>query len=570
MKDLESQLQQAIEAHRNGDIGHAEPVYRRVLAEDPDHAEALHMMGVVHLQREKAAEAEQEVRRAISVNGNNAIYFNTLGNVLSFQNRLSEALGAFESALERDPDCTNAAYNKGTVLLSMGRYRDAEAVFRGALDSGDDVSLVNNLATTLIKQNRIREAVDCCREGLERFSGHPALSANLAAGLELSNDLEAAKEIIWRVYVDFPDFFMARQILARVLRRQNRPGEALEILNPLFVHAMAPVDKIEAYHEKGFILDALGSHADAFKSISISNDLLSKSPEAERFDGEKFFRHVKSFSNWLDVHSFTGSDRSPDGARSPVFFVGFPRSGTTLMEQVLMAHPGIVTTEEDSPLVAVESHAQLQAKRLGTAYPECLDDWENERLEELQRIFWTKAESINGSTPESLLVDKLPLNITLVGMVKRIFPEARFIVALRDPRDVCLSCFFQKFKLNNAMVNFLDLKKTGILYAEVMGLWLRYREDPSLLYIEYRYEDLVDDLENTVRRVLEFIGADWHDDISNYRAAAKQRVIRTPSYREVTVPVHKKAIRRWKGYENELAPIIPLLEPFIEAFGYES
>jgi hypothetical protein len=154
-------------------------------------------------------------------------------------------------------------------------------------------------------------------------------------------------------------------------------------------------------------------------------------------------------------------------------------------------------------------------------------------------------------------------------LAKLLFPQAKIVVALRDPRDACLSCFMQKFEINDAMANFLDLQTTGLAYEAVMGLWLHYRTNLDDSWLEYRYEDLVEKFDETVTQVLDFIGVGWHEEIVGYRHAAKQRVISTPSYRDVTAPVNTRALARWRRYERDLTPILPLLEPFVEIFGYE-
>jgi hypothetical protein len=128
----------------------------------------------------------------------------------------------------------------------------------------------------------------------------------------------------------------------------------------------------------------------------------------------------------------------------------------------------------------------------------------------------------------------------------------------------------QKFQVSPAMANFLDLDTTGLAYESVMANWLHYHTLLEGSWMEYRYEDLVEDFDDTVSRALDFIGVGWHEDIAAYRHAAKERVITTPSYRDVTAPVYNRAVARWRRYENELAPILALLEPFVEKFGYKN
>ncbi len=210
---------------------------------------------------------------------------------------------------------------------------------------------------------------------------------------------------------------------------------------------------------------------------------------------------------------------------------------------------------------------RLRLERRG-AYPEVLGELTGGELAGAREQFWVEAERLGGPLRGRRLVDKLPLNIVELGFVSLLFPRARVVIALRDPRDVCLSCFMQRFRLNDAMANFLDLEQTAKTYAAVMGLWLHYRGALTLAWHEYRYEDLVADFEGVVGGVLDFIGIAWHDDVAHYREKAGQSAITTPSYRGVTGALDGRAIGRWRAYREPLAPILPTLAPFVAAFGY--
>jgi hypothetical protein len=163
----------------------------------------------------------------------------------------------------------------------------------------------------------------------------------------------------------------------------------------------------------------------------------------------------------------------------------------------------------------------------------------------------------------------LPLHIVELGLINVIFPEARVIVALRDPRDACLSCLMQHFTPNAAMVNFANLDHTTELYERVMDLWLHLRDVITLPYLEVRYEDTVADLESQARRMLEHLGQPWDDAVLRHHEQAADHVISTPSYAAVSEPVHRRAIQRWRNYETHLEPYLDRLTRFIEAFGYD-
>lgn len=145
-----------------------------------------------------------------------------------------------------------------------------------------------------------------------------------------------------------------------------------------------------------------------------------------------------------------------------------------------------------------------------------------------------------------------------------IFPEAKVIVALRDPRDSCLSCFMQDFKLNSALIHFLALNQTVNFYTQVMGAWLHFREIMSLSHLEVRYEDTVQNLEFEAKRLIDYLGLEWEPGILQFHQRAKERVIATPSYVAVTEPVHTRAIGRWQNYYTQFAGLLPQLEPFVK------
>ena len=170
---------------------------------------------------------------------------------------------------------------------------------------------------------------------------------------------------------------------------------------------------------------------------------------------------------------------------------------------------------------------------------------------------------------DRLLIDKNPALNVLIPAVARIFPEARFLLALRDPRDVCLSCFMQHLAINPVSSAYLSLESTAAQYASVMGFWramLPRMRNPSL---EVRYEDLVDDLESAARRTLDFLGVAWDARVLRFYEHARSKPVRSPSYADVIKPVFRSAVGRWRNYQKYLEPWLGKLAPFIKAYGYE-
>jgi hypothetical protein len=167
------------------------------------------------------------------------------------------------------------------------------------------------------------------------------------------------------------------------------------------------------------------------------------------------------------------------------------------------------------------------------------------------------------------VVDKHPLRILDLGLANLLFPGAKAIVLIRDPRDCCLSCFFQDLGLTPVSARFLRLETLGEVYATIMGLWLGMREKLTIDTLQIRYEDLVTDFEPGARRLVEFVGEPWTDDVLQFHKKAAKRAINTPSYQAVTEKVNTRAVGKWANYETHLDPLLPHVRPFLEAFGYE-
>lgn len=565
--DVDARLEEAQQQHRAGRVGEADIVYREILLSDPYHAGAQHMIGVVFLQRGKPLEAEQCFRLAIEQDGGQADFHSNLGNALTAQDRIAEALDCFKGAIELDPCHVAALSNASTASVALGRTSEAKRYCELLIEvaPGDSDARLN-LAAAHIEAHETLEAVAVLREGLEIEPENAALQLQLASALELLNQLDEASGIVERLEAEQPGSARVSLLAGVIARRQGDTERAEDRLSAALEQGLSEQESVEAYNQLGLALDAQGQAEAAFSAFDRSNQALARVVGSRSGDGDRFLQEVDALGRYFSAEKLAElADRF--GATTddePVFFVGFPRSGTTLMEQVLKAHPALATTDERSPLVAVlrqidETHGN---------YPQSLERMTVAEFDGLRRHFLDFCRDELGMPAGRRVVDKLPLNIVHCGLAKLLFPHARFVVALRDPRDACFSCFMQKFEINSAMANFLELESTGRTYAAVMGLWLHYRPLLGDHWIEYRYEDLVDDFEGTVTRVLDFLGAGWHDDVRRYREAAQQRVIATPSYRDVAEPVNRRAVARWRRYEPQLAPVFPHLQPFIETFGY--
>ena len=556
----------AVEAHRAGRLDEAEQVYRDVLTSRPDDFEARHMLGIAQLQKGQLEDALASFQDAIAGNPTDPRFHNGLGDALMRLRRPEAARSAFEQALARDPEFVIALSNRGSANMALRRMEAAERDFRAVLDCEPaDRQALTNLGVMCIRQRRLGEAVDWLRLGLKRFPSDGALLTNLAMALEMQNDLQGASQAAQRARDADPAAVGPEYLLARLDHRFGRLTEARARLESLLARVLTRGQAIDAWFELGLVLDRLGVAEDALRAFGKGNALMRESRAARKSQGSRFLERVETTRAWFTVDRLrtVPSVALEDGRRPPVFFVGFPRSGTTLVERVLAAHPEVVTTEESSPVAAL-----LRPHLRSGNYPDVLGDLTAEDLKRHRERFWTLAAEQHGDLQGRVLVDKMPLNIVDLGFINLLFANSPVIVALRDPRDVCLSCYMQRFRMNDAMVNFLDLNETVRTYRAVMELWLHYRGALTLPWMEYRYEDLVESFDATLRELLCFIGLAWCPEMDHYRESAKAETIKTPSYRDVTGEVYDRAVSRWRAYGAQMKPQIEALDPLVSALGY--
>lgn len=566
--EIDQRLSDAKQLHREGNINEAEAVYLDILNSHPNHADARHMIAIVCLERGQLSAAEQHFRQAIALDDQQAVYYSNLGNALGEQNRTDEALTCFRQALKLNPEHLGALSNSATALLSLGRASEAKPLCSRILAlHPQNIDARLNLAAAYMEERDTHEAIAILREGLAIQPDNESLLFQLASALELANQIDEASLVIQQAESLQPGVARITLLSGLIARRQGKFSVAEKRLQLAITQGLSEPEQTEAFNQLGLTLDAINKPGEAFAAFEKSNQTMRCIAGVQGADGSTYLRAVNSLNEYFtkEKTASLGQAFSTNDDYRPVFFVGFPRSGTTLMEQVLKAHPKLITTEERSPLSAVIR----ELYKYPGGYPHGLDNLTANDVSRLRQCFRDFCRETLNDPKDKQIVDKLPLNIVHLGLAKLLFPEAKIVVALRDPRDVCLSCFMQKFRINDAMANFLDLGTTGLTYEVVMRLWLHYRTSMDGSWIEYRYEDLVDNFDETVSRVLDFIGVGWDDTISSYRQAAQKRVISTPSYRDVTAPINNRAVARWRRYEKELSPILPRLEPFIEIFGYE-
>jgi hypothetical protein len=322
----------------------------------------------------------------------------------------------------------------------------------------------------------------------------------------------------------------------------------------------------------GLVLDRQGRYDNAMAAFLEAKALLrpASGPYQATLRGiQDRVREMEQTISTAVLERWSDSRETLQPARRLALLCGHPRSGTTLLEQALDAHPDIVTAEE-TPILHDEAYLPL-SRGFAPDAPvlEVLESAPASALQQSRESYFRYAALFLGKAiGDKLLIDKNPALNVLIPAVVRIFPEARFVIAVRDPRDVCLSCFMQPLSLNPVSSAYLTLGGTVTQYASVMGFWRAMLPRLCNAWIEVRYEDVVADLEAASRRTLTFLDVGWNEEVLRFHEHARTRPLRSPSYAEVTKPVYKSAVGRWRSYQKYLEPWMAGLDPFVKAYGY--
>jgi tetratricopeptide (TPR) repeat protein len=519
--------------------------------------------------------------------------WNNLGNARSGAGDFEGAVKALRRAAAIAPDSPPVRLNLANALRSAGQLQQAEQEFRAmAEDFPDDSKALRELFTMLREQFREEEALGAIEEASRRTPDDVELALGLASHLLLLLRHGEAEDAYRRVLAIEPHNNLAYLGVATVHDLTNRTAElsawvseaeaagvgpdALNFIRA-FDHRRAKrfVEGLEAirqvpeeletsrrYHLLGQLLEGVADYDAAFAAFERMNAIARDNP-SQPDDRAASYRAAirRQIQQTTPEWAASLPSAKVDPRPSPVFLVGFPRSGTTLLDTILMGHPGVEVLEEEPPL----KHA---SDFLGSF--DAIAQAPDEKLAAARDMYFDSARARTPLAPGKLLVDKNPLWMNSLPVIMRLFPEARIILALRHPCDVVLSCLVTNFKLNDAMANFLRLDTAAELYDLSFRFFEQSRQllDPPVHSI--MYENIVADRDRELRPLFDFLGLDWHDAVLDHEATARSRGhIKTASYAQVVEPIYTRSAGRWQNYRKHLEPVLPVLRPWAEKFGYE-
>ena len=627
-RELDQILNTALVRHEAGQIDLAEAGYRTVLEHDPNEPDALNLLGVILQERGELAKSIALITRALDIDPDFPEALTNLARAQRAAGEPAAAVEASRRAIALDPDLTEAHVQLGRALVDQGENADAVAALRQAtILAPDSVDALVQLGIALIRQmdfhagadsltaalaldpdrvdamiplgvalaslDRLDEAADWHEKAAARAPEDPAAHAALAitAGrrldpvgsiaacrrsLELApNQVDiwqllggnlaavarfAEAEECWRKTLALkPDSAAAQRGLAAIGRPTEDATEVQRLRGALDDEATPLAERVAAGFAAGAVLDRNGDFDAAFAAFEGANHLLHTSQsEAGQMFNRGMLRH---YVDWaiatFSKDGFAETADWGDPSELPVFIVGMPRSGTSLVEQIAASHRKIFGQGERKDIGDIIRVLDGGATHRPPA------EWARDAVRRAASAQVARLQAVGGHADR--VIDKLPDNSLVLGQIAVLFPNARIIVCRRDPRDVCLSCYFQHFADRLSWTS--DQIDLAVRAREIERLMEHWRAVLPLRMIEIDYETLVADLEGESRRLVAFLGLEWDPNCLAFDTT--RRSVTTASYWQVRQPVYASSVGRWRNYSRHLRPLFAGLSGLISSEGDE-
>lgn len=488
-----------------------------------------------------------------------------------------DALKWYELAYKENPKDAQALACLGQTLCwqgrtkeGVGRLRQAGKLLEKKARKKKYVKELLMLAEQLQFWNDYPGSVDLLKSSVNingsGVRGYQLLALAYSRMNRKKNALSAGKKALQSA----PDNAVLNILLATLEMAEGELGTAKKRLEMVLQSSFRPEEKYRAHKELARLLDKQEDFGQVFEHLHAAADLSVKLPEVQKQDAALVPGMLKNHKEGFDRTLFDrwpSSDFESD-RQAPVFLIGFLRSGTTLTQQVLATHSNVFVADESDLIVSLSRELGRMSGFKGTKADQ-LRTLDQSGIRHLRDFYWNRAAGMFGDDFEGrLFLDKTTMNTIDIALINCVFPDAKVIFVMRDPRDVCLSCLLQVMTPSPTTVQLLNWRSTAEFYAQVMDWWMFIKPHLTLDYYEFRYEAAVLQFETTYKQVFEFLGLTWEPSAVDFHKYSADKFIASPSFDQVSRPLYSSSLSRWKNYEPEFKAIEELLDPVLKAYDY--
>jgi len=570
---------------QSGEFTQASKQYEQVLDTNPESETAWFMLGRCRAELVQLDAAMEAYRKALAIRPEYPQAQYGLGYVLDRLDRNTEAIGHLRQALRLNPDMANAHFSLGHSLQKLGNLQEARDHLQQAVTlNPDNPEFQYGLGTALSVIGKQDEASRHLRRAIQLRPNYPEAAIALAATIVTLGQQDDAQQLVEAVLETHPDNIEAITLAATMDQHRGDINKAHARIRPLLHSGKANINLLLAYATISSKLDetdnaaslmeqmlatdtsltatgrcnlhfALGKLYDtnkqyqkAFEHYRKGNDL-----KYARFDPVQHTAGINAIISTHTAAMMSGMPRASIRSDRPVFVVGMPRSGTTLVEQILSSHPDVFGAGE-LPYLTQQTGSLHPEPTSMDGYPHFVPQLTQQQIDNTAKEYLDQLADL--SPDAARVIDKMPGNFALLGYIELLFPDARIIHCKRDPLDTCLSNYFQNFSRSQHFS--FNLSHLGAFYTNYLRLMEHWRSIITLPMIEVQYEDMIADQEAGSRRIVDFCGLDWDEQCMDFHKS--ERYVATASYDQVRRPIYVSSVSRWKNYEKYIGPLIDALK----------
>jgi len=541
--------------------------YTKIVTQNPNNYDARIGLGILNIQINKINEAKLHFEKAIGIAKNRKEAYINLSNLYILQKKIFESINILKNFIKRNQYDKKIITNLASIYYEYNKIENLEKLISKYLNKEDNHILFYLKANLLSRKNKTHEAIYYFSKSIETNKKFWASYETIIILFEKLNQLNNLIKYIKLAKIHFSNEIKIFYYEALYLYRMKKYDLSIKLINK---------NKLEKKYKDNShlvnVLDLLSKNYDKISNYELSykyaltrNKIFSELEINKNYNKKIILDTIQSYKKFFLKRNLEKKLKHSKNIKHDnlVFLIGFPRSGTTLLDSILRSHSKTLVLEEQPFLLNIRhDFFQKNNHRI-----DALNTISNEEIFQIQKKYFNKINNINLYN-KKIIIDKFPLNIIEIGFIKTIFPNAKIILALRHPCDVVLSSFLTHFKLNDAMANFLDVESSAYLYNEIFDLFEYYKNSLRLNFIEIKYEEVILNFDKSIKKLLMYLGLKYEKNMEKfYETAKKREKINTPSYNQVSVPLYTSSINRWKKYKNAKV-IYPLLQRWISKYEY--